>query len=82
VRRCNLEIYFQTHGVAIGCIIKMGTLEFVARRPGSDVARPDLCKQHSRAHQIVNPLVDPPLSPDPFSLRRRAAKPRHKTGGR
>lgn len=66
VRRRNLEIYFQTHGVAIERMIEMdamiGTLEFVARTdwvamlPGlicvNDIPKRDL---------IVNPLVDPPL---------------------
>lgn len=66
VRRRNLEIYFQTHGVAVERMIEMdamiGTLEFVARTdwvtmlPGlicvNDIPKRDL---------IVNPVIDPPL---------------------
>lgn len=66
IRRRNLEIYFQTHGVAIERMVEMdamiGTLEFVARTdwvtmlPGlicvNDIPKRDL---------IINPIIDPPL---------------------
>ncbi len=66
IRRRNLEIYFQTHGVAIERMVEMdamiGTLEFVARTdwvtmlPGlicvNDIPKRDL---------IINPVVDPLL---------------------
>jgi LysR family transcriptional regulator, nitrogen assimilation regulatory protein len=66
VRRRNIDVYLQTHGVEVAEMIEMdamiGTLEFVARTdwvavlPGlicvNDIAKGDL---------VVNPIADPPL---------------------
>jgi len=66
VRRRNLEIYFQTHGVAIDRMIEMdamiGTLEFVARSDFVTVLPGLICVNDIGGRElIINPVVDPPL---------------------
>lgn len=66
VRRRNLEVYFQTHGVAIERLIEMdamiGTLEFVARSDYVTVLPGLICVNDLHGRElIINPVVDPPL---------------------
>lgn len=66
VRRRNLEIYFQTHGVAVERLIEMdamiGTLEFVARSDWVAMLPGLICVNDIHKRElIINPVVDPPL---------------------
>lgn len=66
VRRRNLEVYFQTHGVVIERMIEMdamiGTLEFVARSDYVAVLPGLICVNDIHGRELViNPVVDPPL---------------------
>jgi LysR family tcuABC transcriptional regulator len=66
VRRRNLEIYFQTHGVAIDRMVEMdamiGTLEFVARSDFVAMLPGLICVNDiGKRELIINPVVDPPL---------------------
>ena len=67
VRRRNIEIYFQTHGVEVADMIEMdamiSTLQFVAAlRLGGDPVRADLHRRHRpRAERVISPIYDPPL---------------------
>jgi LysR family tcuABC transcriptional regulator len=66
VRRRNLEIYFQTHGVAIERMIEMdamiGTLEFVARTDWVTMLPGLICANDLHKRElIISPVVDPPL---------------------
>ena len=66
VRRRNLEIYFQTHGVPIERMIEMdammGTLDFVARSDFVTMLPGLICVNDiGKGELIVNPVIDPPL---------------------
>jgi DNA-binding transcriptional LysR family regulator len=66
VRRRNIEIYFQTHGVAIAEMIEMdamiGTLEFVARSDWVAILSGLICiNDINSTERVINPIFDPPL---------------------
>ena len=66
VRRRNIEIYLQTHGVEIADMIEMdamiGTLEFVARSDWVAILSGLICVNDMRGSQrVINPIFDPPL---------------------
>jgi LysR family nitrogen assimilation transcriptional regulator len=65
IRRRNLEVYLQTHGVEVAQMIEMdamiGTLEFVARTDWVTVLPGLICVNDiSDGNLVVNP-IDPPL---------------------
>jgi LysR family nitrogen assimilation transcriptional regulator len=65
IRRRNLEVYLQTHGVEVAQMIEMdamiGTLEFVARTDWVTVLPGLICVNDiSDGSLVVNP-IDPPL---------------------
>ena len=65
VRRRNLEIYFQTHGVAIERMIEMdamiGTLELVARSDWVTMLPALICVNDIPKRDLVINPVEPPL---------------------
>ncbi len=66
VRRRNIEIYLQTHGVEVAEMIEMdamiGTLEFVARSDWVAVLSGLICVNDvGRTERVINPIIDPPL---------------------
>jgi len=66
VRRRNIEIYFQTHGVEVAELIEMdamiGTLEFVARSDWVAILSGLICINDIKsAERVINPIFDPPL---------------------
>jgi LysR family transcriptional regulator, nitrogen assimilation regulatory protein len=66
VRRRNIEIYFQTHGVEVAEMLEMdamiGTLEFVARSDWVAILSGLICiNDIGRSERVINPIVDPPL---------------------
>lgn len=66
VRRRNLEIYFQTHGVGIERMVEMdamiGTLEFVARTDWVTMLPGLICVNDIAGRElIINPVIDPSL---------------------
>jgi LysR family tcuABC transcriptional regulator len=66
IRRRNLEVYFQTHGVQIERMIEMdamiGTLEFVARTDWVTMLPGLICANDLHKHElIINPVIDRPL---------------------
>jgi LysR family transcriptional regulator, nitrogen assimilation regulatory protein len=66
VRRRNIEIYLQTHGVEITDMIEMdamiGTLEFVARTDWVAILSGLICiNDIGGAERAINPIYDPPL---------------------
>jgi LysR family transcriptional regulator, nitrogen assimilation regulatory protein len=66
VRRRNIEIYFQTHGVEVADIIEMdamiGTLEFVARSDWVAILSGLICVNDiGGPERVINPIHDPPL---------------------
>jgi LysR family tcuABC transcriptional regulator len=66
VRRRNIEIYFQTHGVEVADVIEMdamiGTLEFVARTDWVAILSGLICISDVGKHErVINPIYDPPL---------------------
>jgi LysR family tcuABC transcriptional regulator len=66
VRRRNIEIYFQTHGVEVADMIEMdamiGTLEFVARSDWVAILSGLICiNDIGSAERVINPIFDPPL---------------------
>jgi len=71
VRRRNIEIYFQTHGVEVTDIIEMdamiGTLQFVARTDWVTILSGLICisdidkSSAARPERVINPIYDPPL---------------------
>jgi LysR family tcuABC transcriptional regulator len=66
VRRRNIEIYFQTHGVEIADILEMdamiGTLEFVARSDWVAILSGLICiNDIDKPERVINPIHDPPL---------------------
>ena len=67
VRRRNIEIYFQTHGVEVAEIIEMdamiSTLQFVMRSDWVAILSGLICiADIDRTHErIISPIYDPPL---------------------
>jgi LysR family transcriptional regulator, nitrogen assimilation regulatory protein len=66
VRRRNIEIYFQTHGVEVAEMIEMdamiGTLEFVARSDWVAILSGLICiNDIGSTERVINPIFDPPL---------------------
>jgi LysR family nitrogen assimilation transcriptional regulator len=66
VRRRNIEIYFQTHGVAVAELMEMdamiGTLEFVARSDWVAILSGLICVGDiDKRERVINPIIDPPL---------------------
>jgi len=69
VRRRNIEIYFQTHGVEITDMIEMdamiGTLQFVARTDWVAILSGLICfNDIGRPERVINPIYDPPMIAD------------------
>ena len=66
VRRRNMEIYFQTHGVEVAEMIEMdamiGTLEFVARSDWVAILSGIICVDDiGQTVRVISPIYDPPL---------------------
>jgi len=66
VRRRNIEIYLQTHGVEVAEMIEMdamiGTLEFVARSDWVAILSGLICVNDiGGGERVINPIFDPPL---------------------
>jgi LysR family tcuABC transcriptional regulator len=66
VRRRNIEIYFQTHGVEVAELMEMdamiGTLEFVARSDWVAILSGLICVSDiDRNERVINPIIDPPM---------------------
>src|SRR5215203_4220627 len=66
VRRRNIEIYFQTHGVEIADMIEMdamiSTLQFVLRSDWVAILSGLICiSDIGRAERVISPIYDPPL---------------------
>jgi LysR family tcuABC transcriptional regulator len=65
VRRRNIEIYLQTHGVVAEMLemdAMIGTLEFVARSDWVAVLSGLICVNDiDKTERVINPIVDPPL---------------------
>jgi LysR family transcriptional regulator, nitrogen assimilation regulatory protein len=66
VRRRNIEIYLQTHGVEVSDMIEMdamiGTLEFVARTDWVAILSGLICiNDIGGSERTINPIFDPPL---------------------
>ena len=66
VRRRNIEIYLQTHGVEVADMIEMdamiGTMQFVARSDWVAILSGLFCVTDiDRNERIISPLYDPPL---------------------
>jgi len=66
VRRRNIEIYFQTHGVEVTDMIEMdamiGTLELVAQTEWVAILSGLICSNDiGRSERVINPIYDPPL---------------------
>jgi LysR family nitrogen assimilation transcriptional regulator len=69
VRRRNIEVYFQTHGVEVTDMIEMdamiGTLEFVARTDWVAILSGLICiNDIGKSERVINPIYDPPLIAD------------------
>jgi LysR family nitrogen assimilation transcriptional regulator len=66
VRRRNIEIYFETHGVEVKDMIEMdamiGTLDLVARSDWVAILSGLICVSDiGRNRRVINPIYDPPL---------------------
>jgi LysR family nitrogen assimilation transcriptional regulator len=66
VRRRNIEVYFETHGVEVTDMIEMdamiGTLEFVARSDWVAILSGLICiNDIGKSERVINPIYDPPL---------------------
>ena len=66
VRRRNIEIYLQTHGVEVADMIEMdamiGTLQFVARSDWVAILSGLICVTDiGRNERVISPIYDPPL---------------------
>ena len=66
VRRRNIEIYFETHGVEVADIIEMdamiSTLEFVPRSDWVAILSGLICiGDVGSTERVINPIFDPPL---------------------
>jgi LysR family tcuABC transcriptional regulator len=69
VRRRNIEIYFQTHGVEVADIIEMdamiGTLQFVLRSDWVAILSGLICiADIGRPERTISPIYDPPMIAD------------------
>ncbi len=69
VRRRNIEIYFQTHGVEVADIIEMdamiGTLQFVLRSNWVAILSGLICiADIDRPERTISPIYDPPMIAD------------------
>jgi LysR family nitrogen assimilation transcriptional regulator len=66
VRRRNMEVYFETHGVEIAEVIEMdamiSTLQFVLRSDWMTILSGMICSADiGRPERTISPLFDPPL---------------------
>ncbi|HVX92279.1 MAG TPA: LysR family transcriptional regulator [Xanthobacteraceae bacterium] len=66
VRRRNLEIYFDTHGVEVEAMIEMdamiGTLEFIARSDWVTILPGLICVNDiDKDDLVISPIADPPM---------------------
>ena len=66
VRRRNIEVYLQTHGVDVADMMEMdamiGTLDFVARSDWVAILSGLICVRDIESHRrVINPIFDPPL---------------------
>ena len=66
VRRRNIEVYFQTHGVEVSDMIEMdamiGTIEFIARTDWVAILSGLICiNDINSTERVINPIYDPPL---------------------
>jgi LysR family nitrogen assimilation transcriptional regulator len=66
VRRRNIEVYFQTHGVEVADVIEMdamiSTLQFVLRSDWVAILSGLICiADIERPERVINPIYDPPL---------------------
>jgi LysR family transcriptional regulator, nitrogen assimilation regulatory protein len=67
VRRRNIEIYFETHGIEVESIIEMdamiGTLQFVLRSDWVAILSGLICVAdiERRTGRVISPIDDPPL---------------------
>jgi len=66
VRRRNIEIYLQTHGVEVADMMEMdamiGTLEFIARSDWVAILSGLICVNDiGKNERVINPIFDPPL---------------------
>jgi DNA-binding transcriptional LysR family regulator len=67
VRRRNIEIYFQTHGVEVADVIEMdamiSTLQFVMRSDWVAILSGLICFADigRTTERVINPIYDPPL---------------------
>jgi LysR family tcuABC transcriptional regulator len=66
VRRRNIEIYFQTHGVEVAEMMEMdamiGTLEFVARSDWVAILSGLICVNDiGKGERVISPIADPAL---------------------
>lgn len=66
VRRRNIEIYLQTHGVEVAEMLEMdamiGTLEFVARSDWVAILSGLICVNDvGKPERVISPIIDPPL---------------------
>jgi LysR family nitrogen assimilation transcriptional regulator len=66
VRRRNLEIYFDTHGVEVEAMIEMdamiGTLEFIARSDWVTILPGLICVNDiEKGDLVISPIADPPM---------------------
>jgi LysR family tcuABC transcriptional regulator len=66
VRRRNIEVYFQTHGVEVSEMIEMdamiGTIEFIARTDWVAILSGLICiNDINSTERVINPIYDPPL---------------------
>jgi len=66
VRRRNIEIYFQTHGVEVADVIEMdamiSTLQFVLRSDWVAILSGLICFGDIERHdRVISPIYDPPL---------------------
>ncbi len=74
IRRRNLEVYFQTHNVAVDSVLTMdamiGTLEFVASSDWVTIL-PSVISVNdiSTGSIVVSPIIDPPLHAEFIVIR-------------
>jgi len=66
IRRRNIEVYFQTHGVEVAQMLEMdamiGTLDFVSRADWVAILSGLICVNDiGNPKRVVNPIVDPPM---------------------
>ena len=66
VRRRNIEIYLQTHGVEVADIMEIdamfGTLDFVAHSDWVAILSGLICVNDIESpKRVINPIIDPPL---------------------